>query len=57
MYHHDKNQYSTLDVNLFVPELSVFEGVAEGVIQVCSRTVGFIRVVINGLVKFARCTG
>ena len=51
MYNNQHNQNSAFDPNLFVPGLSLYVDVAEGVIRLFSRIAGFISELANGRVR------
>ena len=54
MQRHDQNQNGIVDVNLFVPGLSVFEGVADGIVLICARLAGLVRMMAAGLGSIVR---
>lgn len=52
MYHdHRNNQTPIFDVNMFVPGLSVYENIAEGIIRSVVTVAGFVIDVANALTR------
>jgi len=51
MYHDRNNHYNIIDVNLFVPGLSVFENLAEGLIRGIGRITGICVVLYTRITR------
>ena len=52
MYHdHRNNQPPIFDVNMFVPGLSVYENIAEGIIRSITAVAGFVVNVATALTR------
>ena len=50
MYNQRDNRYNQFDPNIYIPGLSLYVDIAEEIIALCSRVVGFVRGLTYGLI-------